>query len=136
MTYEKVSIYLIALNDNGAGGPFVGCGDSAIPVDVQITPTQDSVEALKAALQALLSAGDRYAGGAGLYNALKNSSLKVVDITIQNTNATIKLSGELLSGGQCDDPRIKAQLEQTIRQFPQVTQISIYLNEQLFYNYP
>jgi len=136
VTYEKVNIYLIALNDNGAGGTLVGCGDSAIPVEVQITPTQDLVAAVKSALQALLSAGDRYAGGAGLYNALKNSSLKVVDVIIQNANATIKLSGALQSGGQCDDPRIKAQLEQTVRQFSQVTQVSIYLNDQLFYNYP
>jgi Sporulation and spore germination len=136
LTYDKVSIFLIALNDNGAGGPLVGCGDSAIPVEVQITHTQDPVAALTFAIQALLSAGDRYTGGAGFYNALKNSSLNVVSVTIQDANATIKLSGALQSGGQCDDPRIKAQLEQTVRQFSQLTRVSIYLNDQLFYNYP
>src|SRR5512143_4106309 len=37
---QFVQIYLIGLEDNGQGGPLVGCGDSAIPVQVEITPTQ------------------------------------------------------------------------------------------------
>ena len=59
-----------------AGIP-VGCGDSAVPVMVEIPPTQ---AVLKAALESLLSVRDQQYGQSGLYNALyqsRPSGLKV-----------------------------------------------------------
>jgi hypothetical protein len=31
-------------------------------------------------------------------------------------------------GGECDTPRVQAQLEQTVRQFPNVTEVNIFIN--------
>jgi hypothetical protein len=120
-----VQIYLIGLEDNGQTGVTVGCGDSAIPVQVEIQPTQG---VLKAALEALLSIKDQYYGQSGLYNALYQSDLQVDSININNGKATVYLSGSLIMGGECDNPRVQAQLEQTVLQFPTVTEADIYVN--------
>jgi hypothetical protein len=31
-------------------------------------------------------------------------------------------------GGECDSPRVQAQLEQTVLQFPSVTDVAIFIN--------
>jgi hypothetical protein len=124
-TPHMVEIYLIALEDNGQTGIAVGCGDSAVPVQVQIEPTQG---VLKAALEALLAIKEQYYGQSGLYNALYQSDLQVESVKITDGNAEVHLSGSLILGGECDNPRVQAQLEQTILQFSTVTQASVYIN--------
>ena len=37
---QMVKIFVIAVDDNGKAGIPVGCGDSAVPVMVEIPPTQ------------------------------------------------------------------------------------------------
>jgi hypothetical protein len=125
---QMTQIFLIALEDQGVSGKLVGCGDSAVPVQVQIPPTQG---VLKAALEALLSVKSQYYGESGLYNALYQSDLQVESVSIKDGKAVVKLSGTLLLGGECDDPRVAAQLEQTVLQFPTVTEASIFVNGKL-----
>jgi hypothetical protein len=120
-----VQIFLIAVNDNGQTGTPVGCGDSAVPVQVEIPTTQG---VLKAALVALLSIKDQYYGQSGLYNALYQSDLRVESISIAGGKASVYLAGTLKMGGECDTPRVQAQLEQTILQFPTVTEVAIFIN--------
>jgi hypothetical protein len=122
---QMVQIYLIALEDQGVSGMLVGCGDSAVPVSVQIPPTQG---VLKAALDTLLSVKSQYYGESGLYNALYQSDLQVDSVTIKDGKAVVKLSGTLQMGGECDNPRVAAQLEETVLQFPTVKQASIFVN--------
>jgi hypothetical protein len=69
---QTVKIVLIALEDNGQTGPLVGCGDSAIPINVTIPRTQG---VLRAALERLLSAKQQFYGESGYYNALYQSDL-------------------------------------------------------------
>jgi hypothetical protein len=122
---QFVQIYLIGLEDNGQGGSPVGCGDSTIPVQVEITPTQG---VLKAALEKLLSIKDQYYGQSGLYDALYQSDLQVESVTIEAGKTTVNLTGSLILGGECDDPRVQAQLEKTVLQFPSVTSADIFIN--------
>ncbi len=123
---DRVSIYLVAEQDNGKAGDLIGCGDSIIAVERQIAPTQAP---LTAALEELLSLADKYYGESGLYNALYQSKLTVGDITIDpNGKTMIYLEGTLLSGGMCDDPRIIAQLTYTAKQFSTVKDAAIYIN--------
>jgi hypothetical protein len=124
-TQSMAQIYLIGIEDNGQTGTPVGCGDSAIPVQVAIQPTQG---VLKAALIALLSIKDQYYGQSGLYNALYQSDLQVDSISINNGKASVYLTGSLILGGECDNPRVQAQLEQTVLQFSTVTEAAIYIN--------
>ena len=122
---HTVQVFLIAVGDNGQSGSLVGCGDSAVPVQVQTPPTS---QVLQAALVALLSIKDQFYGQSGLYNALYQSDLKVDSVTISAGIASVYLTGTLLMGGECDTPRVKAQLEQTILQFPSVTSADIFIN--------
>jgi len=124
-THNMVKIFLIGVNDNGQAGLPVGCGDSAIPIQVEIQP---SAGVLKAALVALLSVKDQYHGQSGLYNALYQSDLQVDSVSIDNGKASVYLSGTMKMGGECDTPRVQAQLEQTVRQFPTLTDAAIFIN--------
>jgi hypothetical protein len=119
--FERVNVALIALDD---GGP-VGCGDSIVPVEVEVEPTQTP---LTAALNALFAIDEEFYGQSGLYNALHNSDLSVEGIDIEDGEATINLAGELSLAGECDDPRVAAQLRQTALQFSTVDEATFYLN--------
>jgi hypothetical protein len=122
---DEVLIFLILRDDNGASGPLVGCGDSAVGVRREIAPTRG---VLRAALNELLSLRDEFYGESGLYNALYQSNLTLDDVTIVSGTAMIELSGALVSGGVCDDPRIIAQIEYTARQFSTVRAVEITVN--------
>ena len=41
----------------------------------------------------------------------------------------MRLNGTLQLGGVCDNPRVKAQLEQTALQFPTVKSVKYYIND-------
>ncbi len=122
---QMVQIFLIAVDDNGQAGQKVGCGDSLVPVQVEIPPSQG---VLRSSMEALLSLKDQYYGQSGLYNALYQSDLQLESVTVAGGQAVIKLTGTLTLGGECDNPRVAAQLEATARQFPTVSEVSIYIN--------
>ena len=124
---QMVQIYLIALEDNGQSGIQVGCGDSAVEVQVEIPRTQ---AVLRAALESLLSIKTQYYGESGLYNALYQSELQVESVTIDAGKASVYLTGTLMMGGVCDNPRVQAQLEQTVLQFSTVNEMEIFINRQ------
>ncbi len=122
---DRVQIYLIALEDAGKSGPAVGCGDSAIAVEVPVEPT---AAPLQAAFTALLSIKEQFYGQSGLYNALYQSDLHVEQATVENGVATVYLAGTMMLGGECDNPRVEAQLLQTALQFPDVSEAHIFIN--------
>ena len=123
---SQVNIYLIALEDNGVSGKKIGCNDSVVSAVVMIEPT---LGVLQAALTELFKLeGQPYYGQSGLYNALYQSHLSIDSLNILNREAIVKLKGTLQSGGVCDAPRIKAQLEEIALQFSTIDKVSIYIN--------
>jgi hypothetical protein len=125
-TEQNVKIVLIALEDNGQSGTLVGCGDSAIPINVTIPPTQG---VLRAALEKLFTAKQQFYGESGYYNALYQSDLQVARVVIEQGRATIHLTGNITLGGTCDAPRVQAQIEQTALQFSTVSEVDVFLND-------
>jgi len=123
--FRRTDIYLIAVGDEGELGPEIGCGDSVVPAEVVIDPT---VAPLTAALERLVSLGTPEYGMSGYYNALYQSDLTVEEVTIENRTATIALSGDLVVGGACDGPRIRAQLEYTALQYGTVDRAAVFVN--------
>src|SRR5206468_12044189 len=113
----SVRFYLVAVGDNGK----IGCGDSLIPVKASIPPT---TAPLAVAMRRLLSVHSRYYGESGLYNALYQSRLTVKRVTVINGRAVIHLGGTLRLGGECDNPRVSAQLKRTAFQFPTVHSVT------------
>jgi hypothetical protein len=123
---QMVKIVLIELEGNGQSGPLVGCGDSAIPINVTIPPTQG---VLRAALEKLFSAKQQFYGESGYYNALYQSDLEVAAVRIEQGNAIIHLTGTIMLGGACDAPRVQAQIEQTALQFSTVSDVTVFVND-------
>jgi hypothetical protein len=123
-TIRKARIFLIAVEDHGAAGPAVGCGDSAVPVDLELPAPKP---ALWGSLEALLAAGKDY-DSRGLYNALANSPLRIQKIERAGATARIYLTGYLEIGGECDSPRVLSQLTETATQFQDIDQAEIFLD--------
>jgi hypothetical protein len=122
---REARIFMTALNDNGASGKKIGCGDSVVPVIITVS---DASASLRGALDKLLAVRTPYYGQSGLYNALFRSDLRLVSVSVQNNTAEIKLGGALTIGGVCDTSRILAQFEATALQFSGVKQVNVYLN--------
>lgn len=121
----SVKIFLVAINDNGKSGKKIGCNDSIVAVDRVIPETQG---VLAAALNELFSIRDKTLGSSGLYNSLYQSSLKLDGAAVITGKATIALSGKLMLGGVCDDPRAKNQIEETALQFATVKSVAVTIN--------
>jgi hypothetical protein len=120
---SQVKLFYYKLEDNGQNGKKIGCGDSVIGIAKTITPTQAP---LRAALDALFA--DKRQTVDGLSNVLYQSNLKVDSLAIVSGVATVKLSGTYTLGGVCDNPRFMAQIEETVMQFPTITESSIFIN--------
>ncbi len=58
--------------------------------------------------------------------------LKYRNVIVKNNDVKVYLTGKIGPlGGSCDNVRIKTQIEETIRQFPGIDSIQIYLNDEL-----
>jgi hypothetical protein len=93
---------------------FPGCGDLLVESTVKADGSGEvgSPERVEAGIEALLR--DRtYEHSGGLVNALHQSRLSLEDVSIDGDTVTVDLSGQPMSSGTCDDPRIIAQLEYT-----------------------
>ena len=121
-----ITIYLIAIDDNGKSGKKMETGDSIIPIKRTIA---DSSAPLKDTLNLLFSLKDRSYGESGLYNSLYQSNLKVESASIVNSVATVKLSGNFVLGGVMDNPRVKAQITETALQFSNIKEVKIFIGD-------
>ena len=123
--YEMAKVFLIALEDNGRAGPLVGCGDSLVPINVAVPRGPNFVEVAMGELFKNV----KYYGASGLYNALYQSDLRVVEITSESGKIIVRLAGTIMLGGTCDAPRVKAQIEQTALQFSPDSDIAVFVND-------
>jgi hypothetical protein len=119
-TVDSVQIFLVS---TGTGS--VGCGDEIVAVTRRIAPTTGP---LRAALQELFSLKSQTIGESGLYNALHQSDIHIDRVVIENGRATVNLSGTVRLNGVCDQPRVVAQIERTVSQFPTISGFTITLN--------
>ncbi len=129
---QTVTIYLVAIEDNGISGKKIGCDDSLVAVEV---PASSSLAAPWNALEALLSLKETYYGESGLYNALYQSSLDIQSSEINAGKAKVYLEGELILGGVCDQPRVEEQIMTTILDNSQVNEVDVFINGTLLQDY-
>ena len=125
VTAKQIKLFFIVPNDNGKAGRKIGCDDSLVPVNVDIarTPTP-----LRGAYEALLAIHDDPYGTQQYANPLSRSDLKLKSAAIRKKTALIHLTGNLVSAGHCEAPRIEAQLTAVALQFPSVKRVSVFVN--------
>lgn len=123
---QKIKVYLIVIDGNGAGGKSIGCGDSIVSLEREIPQTK---AVLRASLDELLSLKEKTYQEGILYNALAGSKLRLDTVSIDEKGLVkIELSGTYRFTGVCEDARFIAQIEETARQFPMVKEVEIFLN--------
>lgn len=105
-----LTVYYVAIGDNGTSGPMIGCGDSLIATTTAPVRFTDQVGP---SVGTLLANKSRDVGLSGLVNVLYQSSLTYLGGELNGSTITIYLSGQFMLGGVCDIPRAKAQLEYT-----------------------
>ena len=123
---REVKVYLVALGDNGTVGKKIGCEDSLVAVTRTIKATSAP---LKSAIQELLSIPPDTGENPKLQNFWKGRNLRVRSVSISKSTATIYLSGEVFVAGICDEPRIKSQIEETAKQFPNVKRVKVFIGK-------
>jgi|GEM_PF-2323600 len=96
-------------------GEVFGCNDRIAYLSVPKVSRED-FWVVRDALNALFALQDPTVDD--LHNSLWQSDLSVDKVQSRDGQTTeVWLTGEMMSSGACDDPRIKAQIEATISQF-------------------
>jgi sporulation and spore germination protein len=121
---ERARVYLVEREDGGVNGRRIGCGDSAVPVEVTLERREP---ALQGSFDALLSMTEPWDDRSGLYNALYASRLEIDRIDRSGAEVKVYLKGYLEIGEECDGKRILAQLTETALQYPDVQRATFYL---------
>lgn len=120
-----VRIHLVSLHDGGVGGARIGCGDSVVPVDVELPAPRP---ALHGALEALLAIDTPYDPRSGLYTALHSSPLEIRRLQQEGDTVRIDLAGWVELEEDCDAARVLEQLTRTATQFRDVQRVEIYVD--------
>ena len=120
--FSQAQVYVI---DTSAPTGDQICSEPVIPVTVNFSST---VAPLTAGVESMLTMDDY--GSEGLYNAFSLSNLTLDGIDIENRQAIISLSGELITLGNCDRVWMPAQIRQTALQYDTVDSVEILVNGQ------
>ncbi|MBN9129108.1 MAG: GerMN domain-containing protein [Paenarthrobacter ureafaciens] len=120
-----LTVYYVAVGDNGVSGPRIGCGDSLVATTTAPVTYTDQVGP---SINALLANKSRDVGLSGLINVLYQSNLSYLGGELNGSTITIWLSGQFMLGGVCDVPRAKAQLEYTAMAASGATSARVFVN--------
>ena len=119
---DYVNLFLVETDPEPgvAADTGIGCGDRLVPVAVTAP-----ANGLAGAISSLLEQPDT----AGLMNVLNLSDDLVLDSVAEDgALSRIYLSGRLMIGGVCDQPRISGQLAATARFASQADSFAFYIN--------
>lgn len=125
---DGTSIYLVAMDGTPSNDSLdvsvVGCDDKLVAVQIdQKSSPQEALEEL--------FAYEEYNEEEGLYNVFALSdNLKVEKMVIANDFAIVTLSEDLIISGMCDEPRVHAQITQTLTQFDDIDGVDVFVGEE------
>ena len=121
-------IYLVAYEGSKLEGKVFGCNDILVPVPKTIKVEKNNVAAV---LDELLQTKD----SGELKNFVKGPGLILYQVTISNGVADVYLKGDFMINVPCDIQRIREQLYETAKQFPDVKKVKFFINDQTLESY-
>ena len=130
-----LQIAVVKMEDDGKTGEKIGCGDSIIYIEKTAEGTKlEETKKIQLALKELFAIGVTAVDNE-YYNGLQHSkNLKVESVNKTNNGdnsiISVILSGELISAGTCDDPRIKEQIYSTVKANSSADEVQVYINDQ------
>lgn len=124
----SVNIYLIAFEGSNLNGKKIGCNDILVPIPKNVLIENNEVEAALNELLVTPSTDE-------LKNFIKGPSLIVYQVNIANGIADVYLKGDFDVSNLCDIPRIKEQLYETTKQFSDIKNVEIYINDKTLESY-
>ncbi len=135
-----LQIAVVKMEDDGKTGEKIGCGDSIIYIEETAEGTKlEDTKKIQLALKELFAIGvtavdDPY------YNGLQHSkNLKVENVNEtdngDNSIIAVMLSGELISAGTCDDPRIEEQIYSTVKANSSADEVQVFINDKELKDY-
>ena len=110
-------------NYNDESLPY-GCGNFLLPVDTGIPRSGDTQDDLRLALEALLDPDFKHPE-VETEAWLREMSLSVDTITIDDGDAVVMFGGTLIGPGHCGDALIEGQILQTIFQFEAIERVMV-----------
>lgn len=126
-------IQLFMVEENGdpqSGQAFGVCGDVLVGVPANVEDSGDVAANLEQAYEALFNMDQQTMDQQRLISAFGGSDLRVESVTFHSNGvAIIRLFGDLNLEGECDDDRVRFQLQQLGRQFDGVRAVNIFLND-------
>lgn len=125
---KDVKIYLIALEGTKLSGKLIGCNDVLVPKEITIKAEKTVLESTLSELIDFKSTGE-------LQNFVRGPALMLIQVTIANGIADVYLKGDFNISGACDIARIKEQIYETLKQFPEYRKINIFINNQILEKY-
>ena len=117
----SATLYFIALNPAHPAGEPIGCGDVLVS-DRRTLSAGPAESPLEAAVRAQLTA----APPAGTINRLADLHVTLQSVKVDGRRATIALAPFSL-GGECDNPRLEAQLTRLTAQFPEFDRVEVFV---------
>lgn len=120
----EASLRYVIYEDGGVTGELIWCNDSLVPVSVFVPPYSSRAEVMDHLYMALINAE----GQTGILETAIPDSLVVAEAVVTWGKATISLSGTLMIAWVCDHPRIQEQLTRVAWQFPEITEVEIWIN--------
>ena len=117
---NQATVYMIKPDDNGiaTNSIKVGCGDSAVPVTTTTISQYDGanpVASINAAILAIINMTANQFQAQNLQNPLGDQALSIQSVDQNGTQLVVHLSGQFSFGGVCEMPRVRAQIEETIK---------------------
>lgn len=117
---NQTVVYAIKLEDDGkaVNSVKVGCGDSAVPVDATVGyqyDKTDPVASINAAMIALTGMTPDQFKAQKLENPVGSQQLLIQSVEKSGNDYIVRLKGAFTFGGVCEMPRVKAQIEETIK---------------------
>lgn len=125
---QDVKIYLVALEGSELPGKIFGCNDILVTEEIKVAAERSVLEATFYELVNFKSKGE-------LNNFVKGPGLILVQVTVARGIADVYFRGDFEISGACDIARIKEQIYETAKQFPEYTKINFYIKNETLENY-